>query len=244
MSEQTRDERPTLRDWALETVPGDDMLWKGAYGSQIMFLRDTFGALMRAGARERTRSDPRAVRRPSLSIDHSLPSWFLACRRRGALVDERVPGLRCVHHRRELPNLRGLGPGRHRGRRRGPQEVHSVWRRRADNMLLVEAARDPVGVVVGRGIEYKRLRWRHEEREGVLLAKRLEHGPIALDRQNLLDLSAQIVERVCEKVSTDPIKLLELAVREEAPRLHRDDVELGRDQLDEHTEPNRSVRRT
>jgi len=38
-----------IREWALETVPSDDMLWKGGWGSQVMFFRDDLRYLMGSG---------------------------------------------------------------------------------------------------------------------------------------------------------------------------------------------------
>lgn len=38
-----------IREWALATVPGDNMLWKGGWGSQIMFFRDELRYLMASG---------------------------------------------------------------------------------------------------------------------------------------------------------------------------------------------------
>jgi hypothetical protein len=39
----------TIQEWALETTPSDDMLWKGAWGAQIKFIGDTLQELIGVG---------------------------------------------------------------------------------------------------------------------------------------------------------------------------------------------------
>lgn len=50
-----------LREWCEQNIPGDEMLWKGGFGQQVSFVRDTLNALVWRGVPYDDRGDVSVV---------------------------------------------------------------------------------------------------------------------------------------------------------------------------------------